>query len=200
MGIVNIFSPFACILQYSPNILKKLMRDDIPEWLGKPPLRGSEAWEIWLMQWRKYARQELRDDAADNPEFDYGLLSTEERWRVNLRLTIKDNIDAGREGRHPPEVSPKSVTDLNHAAFVSWQVGRSTRTQDLDIDTTSIEQWVAKRINARRQRIAHGIRYGFLAGLGAEAAAPSWSTPDYVAAYEAAWEMGNCIAIETDPR
>jgi hypothetical protein len=79
-------------------------------------------------------------------------------------------------------------------------VGRSTRTEDLDIDTTSLEQWVAKRINARRQRIAHGIRYGFLAGLGAEAAAPSWSTPDYVAAYEAAWEMGNCIAIETDPR
>jgi len=176
------------------------MREDIPEWLGKPPLRGSEAWEIWLMQWRKYAKQELKDDDADNPDYDYGLLSSEERWRVNLRLTIKENIEAGREGRHPPAVSPKSVTDLNHAAFVSWQVGRSTRSQDLDIDTSSIEQWVAKRINARRQRIAHGIRYGFLAGLGAEAAVPSWSTPDYVAAYEAAWEIGNLIAIESDPR
>lgn len=176
------------------------MRDDIPDWLGKPPVRGTEAWEGWLAQWRKYARHELKDEAADNPELDFGLLSVEERWQVNLRLTIKDKIESGREGLMPPVMSPKHITDLDHAAFVAWQVGQSTRTQELDFDTSELDQWVMKRTNARRQRIAHGIRYGFLAGLGAEAAIPSWSTPDYVAAYEAAWEIGNTIAIETDPR
>ena len=44
------------------------------------------------------------------------------------------------------------------------------------------------------------IYYGFIAGLGGEAAAPAWYSPDYVAAYEASWELGNALAIETDPR
>jgi hypothetical protein len=60
--------------------------------------------------------------------------------------------------------------------------------------------WSNARENPRRRRISHGIRYGFIAGLGGEPASPAWSSPDYVAAYEAAWELGNAIAIEADPR
>jgi len=60
------------------------MREDIPEWLGKPPRRGTEAWDAWLAKWRAYARAELKDAAADDPEFDFGLLTMEERWQVAL--------------------------------------------------------------------------------------------------------------------
>ena len=37
------------------------MRDDIPEWLGKPPLRGTDEWSAWLEKWRTYARAALRE-------------------------------------------------------------------------------------------------------------------------------------------
>ena len=43
-------------------------------------------------------------------------------------------------------------------------------------------------------------RYGFLAGIGGEPAAPGNSEEEYIAAYEAAWETGNALAIENDPR
>jgi len=59
---------------------------------------------------------------------------------------------------------------------------------------------VTKRLTPRRRRIAHGIRYGFLAGLGGEPAEPAWSSADYIAAYEAAWNVGNALAIDSDPR
>ncbi|MDP5019365.1 MAG: hypothetical protein NWP71_01470, partial [Opitutales bacterium] len=71
------------------------MREDIPEWLGKPPLRGTDQWEAWLTKWRRYAKVELRDAAADDPEYDFGLLTPEERWRVALALQVKAQIEAG---------------------------------------------------------------------------------------------------------
>ena len=58
------------------------MREDLPDWLGKPPLRGTDEWKVWLAKWRRYAKAELRDSAADDPDYDYGLLTVEERWQV----------------------------------------------------------------------------------------------------------------------
>jgi hypothetical protein len=176
------------------------MREDIPEWLGKPPVRGSIEWEAWLEKWRDYARRELKDSAADDPDFDFGLLSVEERWRVALMLNIKEKINAGRNGESPQLPSGRATSDLAHASLVAWQVGRSIRSNEVDATSTEVDEWIAKRMNPKRRRLAHGIRYGFLDGLGSEAIAPSWSSPDYVAAYEAAWLIGNSIAIESDPR
>jgi hypothetical protein len=65
------------------------MREDLPDWLGKPPLRGTDEWKVWLAKWRRYAKAELRDTAADDPDYDYGLLTVEERWQVALRLQVK---------------------------------------------------------------------------------------------------------------
>ncbi len=178
------------------------MRDDIPEWLGKPPLRGTDQWVAWLAKWRRYAKLELRDSAADDPDYDFGLLTTEERWRVALGLKIQEHILAGREGAPVPGtlVSGRKVSDLDHAGVVAWQVGRSFRQPIPDEGFARALEWSNTRENPRRRRISHAIRYGFIAGLGAEPAAPAWSSPDYVAAYEAAWEQGNALAIETDPR
>jgi len=39
-----------------------------------------------------------------------------------------------------------------------------------------------------------------LAGIGGEPAAPGNPEEEYIAAYEAAWETGNALAIENDPR
>jgi hypothetical protein len=176
------------------------MREDIPEWLGKPPIRGSSEWGGWLEKWRDYARRDLKDSAADDPDFDFGLLSEEERWRVALRLNIKEKINAGRngDGLHLP--TGRATSDLAHAGLVAWQVGRSIRSNQADNLTNEVDEWIAKRMNPKRRRLAHGIRYGFLDGLGSEAMAPSWSSPDYVSAYEAAWSIGNDIALESDPR
>jgi hypothetical protein len=58
------------------------MREDLPDWLGKPPLRGTDEWKVWLAKWRRYAKAELRDTAADDPDYDYGLLTVEERLEV----------------------------------------------------------------------------------------------------------------------
>ena len=84
-ALVNIISPF--YLRNSPVLAYLLhqprMRDDIPEWLGKPPLRGTDEWTAWLEKWRNYARAELRDSAADDPDFDFGLLTTE--WVTRRR-------------------------------------------------------------------------------------------------------------------
>jgi hypothetical protein len=176
------------------------MRDDIPEWLGKPPRRGSEAWANWLEKWRQYARQELRDTTCDDPEFDFGLLSEEERWRVGLGLEIRKAIALGQSATAPALPISRKVSDHLHASAVAWLVGRSVRSPIPDETFQKVGQWVGERENPRRRRIAHGIRYGFIAGIGGEAATPSWSTPEYVIAYEAAWEMGNAIAIEQDPR
>jgi hypothetical protein len=176
------------------------MREDIPEWLGKPPLRGTEEWEAWLAKWRQYARVELRDQAADDPDFDFGLLSTEERWRVALRLEIREQFLAGRQGGRTPMIKGKRISDIHHAGIIAWMVGHSMLNPLPDDQFVAIAEWATSRENPTRRRLAHGVRYGFLDGLGGEAAAPSWSTPDYVAAYEAAWEVGNSIAIENDPR
>ena len=73
------------------------MREDLPDWLGKPPLRGTDQWAAWLDKWRQYAKTVLRDRAADDPDYDYGLLSVEERCRVALRLQVQAQIDAGRQ-------------------------------------------------------------------------------------------------------
>jgi hypothetical protein len=94
----------------------------------------------------------------------------------------------------------RKVGDLDHAGVVAWQVGRSFRQPIPDEGFTQALEWSNARENPRRRRISHGIRYGFIAGLGAEPASPAWSSPDYVAAYEAAWEQGNALAIESDPR
>jgi hypothetical protein len=83
---------------------------------------------------------------------------------------------------------------------VAWQVGRSVVSPIPDEAFSAALEWSNARENPRRRRISHAIRYGFIAGLGGEAAAPAWSSPDYVAAYEASWELGNALAIETDPR
>ena len=79
------------------------MRDDIPEWLGKPPLRGTDEWAAWLEKWRSYARAELRDTAADDPDFDFGLLTTEERWRVILKLEVQRQFAQGMAGGPRPD-------------------------------------------------------------------------------------------------
>ncbi|MEI7651137.1 MAG: hypothetical protein WCJ96_03925 [Verrucomicrobiota bacterium] len=178
------------------------MREDLPDWLGKPPLRGTDEWEAWLAKWRKYARTELRDAAADDPDFDFGLLTAEERWRVALRLQIQNHLAGGREnGPVPTSLAlGKRVSDLDHAGVVAWQVGRSVVQPIPDAGFTAALEWSNARENPRRRRISHGIRYGFIAGLGGEPASPAWSSPDYVAAYEAAWELGNAIAIDGDPR
>lgn len=178
------------------------MREDFPAWLGKPPRRGTDAWEAWLQKWRTYARLELKDTAADDPEFDFGLLSVEERWLVALSLEIRKHLALGQAGERCPwlEIRPRAITDQLHAAIVAWQVGWSVHSTEADAQTEAAEAWVTLRTNPRRRKIAHGIRYGFLAGLGGEAAAPTWSTPDYVAAYEAAWAAGNDLAISQDPR
>ncbi len=94
----------------------------------------------------------------------------------------------------------KRISDLNHASVVAWMVGRSVLSPLPDARDQQVAEWSAGRENPRRRRIAHGIRYGFIAGLGGDAASPSWSSPDYVAAYEAAWAAGNELAIENDPR
>ena len=103
------------------------MREDIPEWLGKPPLRGTDQWEVWLTKWRRYAKVELRDAAADDPEYDFGLLTPEERWRVALALQVKAQIEAGRLNAPVPMslALGRKVSDLDHAGVVAWQVGRS---------------------------------------------------------------------------
>ena len=180
------------------------MREDLPEWLGKPPIRGSAQWDSWLQKWREYARVVLKDSAADDPDFDFGLLSEQERWQVTLMLTIRDGVELGKQGTVVPFIpESRKTTDLKFSNIVAWQVGRSVskeKNSELQGIEQSAEAWVEKHINAKRRRLAHGIRYGFLAGLGGEAAMPAWSTPDYVAAYEAAWNMGNAIAIEADPR
>lgn len=176
------------------------MREDIPEWLGKPPLRGTHQWAQWLVKWRQYAKQELRDTAADDPDFDFGLLSMDERWRVALQLQIRAQIAHGRLNGRVSLPSTKRTTDLEHAGAVAWQVGRSVVQPIPDAQFNHALEWTNARENPRRRSISHGIRYGFLAGLGGEPSAPAWSTPDYVAAYEAAWEIGNSIAIDGDPR
>jgi hypothetical protein len=178
------------------------MREDLPDWLGKPPLRGTDQWDTWLTKWRQYARIELRDSAADDPDFDFGLLTVDERWRVALQLQVRAQIEAGRQnGPVPLSLAlGRRVSDLDHAGVVAWQVGRSVVQPIPDAGFTSALDWSNARENPRRRRISHGIRYGFIAGLGGEPASPAWSSPDYVAAYEAAWELGNAIAIEGDPR
>lgn len=178
------------------------MREDIPEWLGKPPIRGSEKWAGWLAQWRQYAKSELKDEAADDPDYDFGLLSQEERWRVALRLLIQARIESGRRDEPLPKdaLTVRKPSDLDHAGIVAWQVGRSVVSPIPDEPFTQALEWTNARENPRRRRISHGIRYGFIAGLGGEPTSPAWSSPDYVAAYEAAWELGNALAIESDPR
>jgi hypothetical protein len=178
------------------------MREDIPEWLGKPPIRGSEKWAGWLAQWRQYAKTELKDEAADDPDYDFGLLNQEERWRVALRLLVQARIEAGRRDEPLPKgiLSVRKVSDLDHAGVVAWQVGRSVVSPIPDEPFTLALDWSNARETPRRRRISHGIRYGFIAGLGGEPTSPAWSSPDYVASYEAAWELGNALAIESDPR
>ena len=178
------------------------MREDIPEWLGKPPIRGSEKWASWLAQWRQYAKTQLKDAAADDPDYDFGLLSPEERWRVALRLLIQAKIEAGRQDEPLPKATleARKVSDLDHAGVVAWQVGRSVVSPIPDEAFTLALDWSNTRETPRRRRISHGIRYGLIAGLGGEPTSPAWSSPDYVAAYEAAWELGNALAIENDPR
>ena len=180
------------------------MREDIPEWLGKPPMRGSTQWDTWLQKWREYARTVLKDTAADDPDFDFGLLSVEERWQVDLMLTIRDGVELGKQGSVLPSIpESRKTTDLKFANVIAWQVGRSIskeKNPELEGAELLAEAWAEKHTNPKRRRLSHGIRYGFLAGLGGEAAMPAWSTPDYVTAYEAAWNMGNAIAIEADPR
>ena len=176
------------------------MREDIPEWLGKPPLRGTDQWEAWLAKWRRYAKLELKDAAADDPDYDFGLRTPEERWRVSLRQEILLRIAEGRAGSPAPLDVRRRITDIAHAAVVAWQVGRSTRHSPDDERHLEAEAWVTDRSNPRRRRIAHAVRYGFLAGLGGEACSPLWNAPDYVSAYEAAWESGIDLAIENDPR
>jgi len=176
------------------------MRDDIPEWLGKPPLRGTDEWATWLEKWRAYARAELRDTAADDPDFDFGLLTTEERWRVILRLEIQRQFAQGMAGDRAPIPSVRRISDLAHAGVVAWLVGHSVKSQIPDEEFRRASGWVDTRMTPRRRRVTHAIRYGFLAGLGAEPSAPASTDVEYVAAYEAAWESGNAIAIENDPR
>lgn len=176
------------------------MRDDFPEWLGRPPRRGTDAWEAWLEKWRAYARTELKDASADDPEFDYGLLTTEERWRVALAAEIAKHFEIGRAGGRCPFLPLRGVSDLFHASVVAWQVGRNVYSTESDARSEAAEAWVAKHQKPRRREIAHAIRFGFLAGLGADPATPELTTADYVAAYEAAWYAGNTMAIEGDPR
>lgn len=178
------------------------MREDLPDWLGKPPVRGTEAWVAWLTKWRRYAKTVLRDAASDDPDYDYGLLTVEERWLVALRLQIQQQLTMGRQSDPLPLALAlgRKVSDLDHAGVVAWQVGRSVVSPIPDADFTQALEWSNQRENPRRRRISHGIRYGFIAGLGGEATAPAWASPDYVAAYEAAWELGNALAIEGDPR
>ena len=99
-----------------------------------------------------------------------------------------------------PFLQNRSISDVLHASIVAWQVGRSVFSTEPNERTLFADQWVTKRLNPRRRRIAHGIRYGFLAGLGGEPAEPAWSSSDYIAAYEAAWNVGNAMAIDSDPR
>ena len=73
--------------------------------------------------------------------------------------------------------------------------GRDTRSAQRDAARAK-----AREIREANKKSEARRRYGFIAGLGGEAAAPAWSSPDYVAAYEASWELGNALAIETDPR
>ena len=180
------------------------MREDIPEWLGKPPVRGTAKWDSWLQKWREYARTVLKDSAADDPDFDFGLLSTEERWNVGLMLNIRDGIELGKLGAVAPVPTTRKTSDLGFAGVIAWQVGRSVshvaKDGQMEAAELGVEEWATKHTNPKRRRLAHGIRYGFIAGLGGEAALPAWSSPDYVAAYEAAWNLGNAIAIEADPR
>ena len=113
------------------------MRDDIPEWLGKPPLRGTDEWTAWLEKWRNYARAELRDTAADDPDFDFGLLTTEERWRVILKLEIQRQIAQGIAGDRAPIPSVRRISDLAHAGVVAWLVSRRSARTFLKINTTN---------------------------------------------------------------
>jgi hypothetical protein len=119
-----------------------------------------------------------------------------------LALQVKAQIEAGRLNAPVPMTLAlgRKVSDLDHAAVVAWQVGRSVVSPIPDAAFTAALEWSNARENPRRRRISHAIRYGFIAGLGGEAASPAWSSPDYVAAYEASWELGNALAIETDPR
>ena len=176
------------------------MREDIPEWLGKPPRRGTAEWDRWLAQWRRYAKEALRDEAADDPDYDFGLLTPEERWRVSLRQEILRRIAEGRAGSPAPLDVRRRIPDIAHAAVVAWQVGRSTRHPPDDERYLEADSWVTDRSSPKRRRIAHAVRYGFLAGLGGEPRSPLWNAPDYVSAYEAAWESGIDLAIENDPR
>ena len=143
------------------------MREDLPDWLGKPPLRGTDQWAAWLDKWRRYAKTVLRDRAADDPDYDYGLLSVEERWRVALRLQVQGQIEAGRQnGPVPMSLAlGRKVSDLDHAGVVAWQVGRSVVSPIPDEAFTRALEWSNQRENPRRRRISHGIRYGFIAGL-----------------------------------
>jgi hypothetical protein len=153
-----------------------------------------------LAKWRAYARAELKDAAADDPEFDFGLLTMEERWQVALALEIRKHIEQGKAGGPCPFLQNRGISDLLHASIVAWQVGRSVFSTEPTERTLLVDEWVTKRLTPRRRRIAHGIRYGFLAGLGGEPAEPAWSSADYIAAYEAAWNVGNALAIDSDPR
>lgn len=83
---------------------------------------------------------------------------------------------------------------------MAWLVGHSVKSQIPDEEFRRASDWVDTRMTPRRRRVAHAIRYGFLAGLGGEPLAPASSDAEYVAAYEAAWDSGNAIAIENDPR
>ena len=131
------------------------MREDIPEWLGKPPLRGTDQWEAWLTKWRRYAKVELRDAAADDPEYDFGLLTPEERWRVALALQVKAQIEAGRQNAPVPMslALGRKVSDLDHAGVVAWQVGRSVVSPIPDAAFTAALEWSNARENPRRRRI-----------------------------------------------
>ena len=146
------------------------MREDLPDWLGKPPLRGTDEWKVWLAKWRRYAKAELRDSAADDPDYDYGLLTVEERWQVALRLQVQGQIEAGRQNGPVPMslVLGRKVSDLDHAGVVAWQVGRSVVSPIPDEAFARALEWSNQRENPRRRRISHGIRYGFIAGLGGE--------------------------------
>ena len=83
----------------------------------------------WRVITRTHAELELRDTAADDPDFDFGLLTTEERWRVILRLEIQRQIAQGMAGDRAPIPSVRRISDLAHAGVIAWLVGHSVKSQ-----------------------------------------------------------------------
>jgi len=175
------------------------MRDDIPEWLGPPPPRETEAWRRWLARWQSYALEQLGDVDALNPEMEFGLLSPRERQARRLAAEVEHHLLAGLAGDELVLHLDAGDRDLVHASAQAWLTGRAVFSHIPSQVAQRVDPWLERHATPARVAVARAIRDGLVAGVRGLGSEPP---PGLMAgaAYAAAWAVGNAKAIEADPR